>query len=251
MRVNALIVGSLCMISAAVAAHAEVIHYVNRGEFQGSNGFSGCGSGRLPTWLNITRAPSDQVPQREFNSFGKVDCHACTGCTNCEDYFLSGGAAVKVEPDAVPYFQRCLETYAYHTTVLRAKPSTWIGPEDSWSVHAVYSTRAGRVTIPPIVSRGVLALRLTINGRFHYGWTAGVAWAYESEPDTPIQVPCIGDYNYDQRYDTDDLIAFFHDYDRTISGRSYSNADVNNDGMTDFFDYLDFFAAWSTACGNT
>jgi hypothetical protein len=52
---------------------------------------------------------------------------------------------------------------------------------------------------------------------------------------------CVSDWNYDGGVDSDDVIAFFADWD-------ISQADYNGDGGTDGDDIIVFFGAWDAGC---
>ncbi|MDX2148712.1 MAG: hypothetical protein SFZ23_14460 [Planctomycetota bacterium] len=141
---------------------------------------------------------------------------------------------------------------------------TIIGPSSAWSdfgtTMSVYRSACCESDDWNTVGReAYVGVRLKINGAIHYGWVKArltnpraaqleaLAWGYETTPNTPVAagaggVDCSADFNGDGQVDFFDFLDF---------GAAFANeditADFNSDGQVDFFDYLDFSQAFGTS----
>jgi hypothetical protein len=140
---------------------------------------------------------------------------------------------------------------------------TVIGPDSAWGDSSSFSVyRSPCCEINDWGAVGTVAYigaRIEIDGQIHYGWVKArltdprgpqleaLAWGYETSPNTPITAGasggCAADFNGDTTLD-------FFDYLDFVAAFSVNepSADYNADTIVDFFDYLDFVAAFSSGC---
>ena len=100
------------------------------------------------------------------------------------------------------------------------------------------TTRTASGELEPGVYRAVIA------HRFFDGLVCGLGYEqYWMRLDVEPTGACPADYNQDEGVDSDDVIAFFGDWD---AGNSL--ADFNDDGGVDADDVIAFFARWDAGC---
>jgi len=99
-----------------------------------------------------------------------------------------------------------------------------------------------------------VGISFSLSGQTHFGWVRlrndsngfiPYEWAYETTPNTPIQIPilCPADYKEDGTVDSADFFDFLPAF--FAGGPS---GDFNHDGFTNSQDFFDFIAAFFTEC---
>lgn len=83
-----------------------------------------------------------------------------------------------------------------------------------------------------------------VSGRFRgYAWGENIGWINLDDANKFVGIRCPADFNQDGIVDFFDYLDFV----AAFSSNDIS-ADFNTDNVIDFFDYLDFVAAFSSGC---
>jgi hypothetical protein len=221
-RINAPLLTTLLASLFASAAHAQSV------VFEITNGQSASGPGDSGnTTLTLLAAPGARVTAVSWNLTATTSgfSHASEATVGLTATDLT--RALDIRPFACDFF-------AGSTAASQTTPLSIIG-----------GPRTGRILFTELANGlelrdGLLTLELfegfddAASGT-ESTWNGSVTVFYEPNAFCP------SDWNYDGGVDSDDVIAYFIDWD-------VSNADYNGDGGTDGDDIIAFFGAWDNGC---
>ncbi|MFZ4573735.1 MAG: hypothetical protein ACOYN0_05015 [Phycisphaerales bacterium] len=219
---NARIASALVIAAVASGAHAQsVVFDLAAGQSVGTAGAAG------NTSITLQAAPGARVTAVSWNVSVTT-----TGASRASESTIALTAtdptrALDVRPFACDFFAGA--TASSQTTPL----SITGGPLNG---RLLFTTLANGLELRD----GLLTLELfegfddNASG-VESVWSGSVTVFYEPNGF------CVADWNYDGGVDSDDVIAYFADWD-------VSNADYNGDGGTDGDDIIAFFGAWDAGC---
>jgi hypothetical protein len=207
-------------------------------------------------WLDVTLGPDQGGIQTPVTIERNSGC-VIMGC-DPSFYAFRASSHVSLLVDPVPWIFVCCSTdEIYHAP--EPPYGFSISPDLTWS-DAAYGgyeyCRDARYSRPIF-----LGVRLVMpdTNQVHYGWVLNdrrcypspgdpdgtwhpTAWAFETEPDTPIPTPpCAADVDFNFQVDFFDYLQFVQDFD---AGHWIANFEF--DDQLDFFDYLAFLDAYAS-----
>ncbi len=182
----------------AMSSAAVVVHDNHDQTFRWLGGFDMLGDdfGEHPgSFLDITKSPAEQTGERLSGTFGRwYTPNWSTSTPGISSITAEDGASIAEYDDLIqlPWWEytmsvRCVRDYA-------AGEHVSVG--DNWNTHSVYFWHYTDGSGPSgIGDPAYLGVRVMMSGQWHYGWILfseyqwPLAWAYETEPNTPIQIP--------------------------------------------------------------
>ncbi|MCC6427029.1 MAG: hypothetical protein IT435_09440 [Phycisphaerales bacterium] len=194
----------IALLAAAIecAGAAVVIHDNFDGTFKWVTGLDVPGDdvGEYPgTLLDITRPASEQSGERLPGTIGKW-YRPNQSSSSAARRFLYGEDGVQTPLTDEPVVLWWNDQWIAPKVTREYFPGEVISSQADWKGSSTYFSHApGSDTLsegtPAISPLAYIALRVKIADRWHYGWILfaeydiALQWAYETEPDTPIQVP--------------------------------------------------------------
>ncbi len=140
--------------------------------------------------------------------------------------------------------------YTYYRLTGQSRPMQGIGNGTSYAQltgpAGIYFTCDGNAPVPlPFGFTGILGPgRYTLIGRSETtGSTQGSGFSGQGGIDITLTLYCPADFNRDGITDFFDYLDFVDDFSANSPA-----ADFNRDSVIDFFDYLDFVDAFSSGC---
>ncbi|MCC6425916.1 MAG: hypothetical protein IT435_03750 [Phycisphaerales bacterium] len=204
---NGRVLGTCVAISLLVTVMqpvdaAVVIHDNFDGTFKWVTGLDlpGDDFGEFPgTLLDITRPAFEQTGERRAGTIGQWYQPNISGSSpGLRVLYGEDGVQTPLTDEPVLLWWNDLWIAARVTR--EYSPGEMISPQADWNraseyfFHLPFSDDLSEGT-PAISPLAYIALRVKIADRWHYGWIlfaeydVALQWAYETEPDTPIQVP--------------------------------------------------------------
>jgi hypothetical protein len=188
---------------AVQAADAAVVIHDNfDGTFKWTTGMDlpGDDFGELPgALLDITRPASEQTGERRPGTIGQWYQPNQSGSTPAlRILYGEEGVETPLTDDPVPLFWN--NEWIVPRVTREYLPGESISAQANWKraspyfFHLPFQDSLSQGT-PAISSLAYVGLRVKIANRWHYGWILfaeydiALQWAYETEPDVPIQVP--------------------------------------------------------------
>lgn len=244
-----------CTIAAAstLAARAEVITFVNHGEF---------------TWIGID--PNDPKANPDSNALDitkpatqpgdpspaafKWLIPSPMGINDVTSGQIIGGPNASVARGELAKAQG-----AFFFPAKVFGPGEPINAAEDFGLFAdtyAYSIANGATLL--IGPQATLGVQVIVSGHPHYGWIRlawngteyqPIAWAYESNPETSIVVPpfCDEDLTFDGTVNSQDLNTLLASFGAN-AGPTGASGDVDGDGDTDSSDLNLLLAKFGTDC---
>lgn len=184
---------------AGTASHAAVVVHDNRdGTFKWWTGIRNTDATELPgTFLDITRPASEQTGERLPGTLGQWYRPNESSSGPARRFFEGDEVEIATEEKTLWWNGRPITPYAatreYYQGEHVAPDALWF-EQSNYFFHLPFSgsLSEGTAAISP---RAYLGIRAKLDGQWHYGWIlfedfkTPLMWAYETEADTPIQIP--------------------------------------------------------------
>jgi len=254
-----------CLIAstllATASANADIFLQRNGidGEFVWRPYNSAC-YGPVGTYLDISQPLSQSGHPTSFTLHYSQLCYIGSTCSGPYTFgvFAGGGSVQLASGSTVSFRANCTMAQYQYDGPRGYQRGEWIDGSANWGGGFITDVGEANYPVTWVGQRfGFWGVRVLLSDGWHYGWVAASgsqtaspnawqgryrpgAYALEMTPNTPIRVPCRADINFDGVIDFFDYLDYV-----ALFAAGNSAARYNSDTVLDFFDYLDFLVDYA------